>query len=104
MIRIRRLELQDETGVWHPEAYIIENDAGGIELRYPLSWDVIGSKYYGAIQASGLPMEQVEQILSGTRLRWLPVETVAFDFEQATELLDPQFHIPRLKKKIAAPA
>lgn len=104
MVRFRRLERKAETGEWFDDSYAIESPDGKIHFRYNLAWDVIGSRYYGKIQASGVSLEQVHLVLDEPGLKWLPVETLDMDFEQAIEFLDPQFHIPRLKKKVAASA
>ena len=102
MIRIRRLQAQDEKGNWYDDCYVIESPDGKIHFRYNLAWDVIGSRYYGKIQQSGVLLEQVHQVLNEKGFRWLPVETLDMTYDEATELLDPQFYIPRLKKKIVA--
>lgn len=102
MVRIRRLQRKDEMGKWYDDSYAIESLDGKIHFRYNLAWDVIGSRYYGKIQQSGVPLEQVHLVLNEPGLKWLPVETLDLDFDQATEMLDPQFHIPRPKKKVPA--
>ncbi len=104
MIHIRRLQRRDEQGEWYDDSYAIENSDGKVTFRYNLSWEYLGGRLNYQIQQSGLPLEGLEQVFNNPKMRWLPVEPVALDFEQATELLDPQFHIPRLKKKVAAPA
>lgn len=103
MVRIRRLQRQDETWHWYDDSYAIESTDGKIHFRYNLAWDVIGSRYYGKIQQSGLPLDQVHLVLDEPGLKWQPIETLDMTFDQATEILDPEFHIPRLKKRIPVP-
>ena len=104
MIRIRRLQRRDAKGKWYDDSYAIEQPTGEIEFRYNLTWERIGGEYAFAIKQSGLPLEQVEQVWDTPKMRWLPGEVFDMTYEEATELLDPQFHIPRLKKKILVPA
>ncbi len=104
MTRARRLQSQDENGEWYSEAYAIESPEGAIIFHYPFWWEHIGGQYAYQIKESRLPLEHVEQILHAPKLKWLPVEKLDLTFEQAIELLDTECHIPRLKKKVAAPA
>jgi len=47
------------------------------------------------IQERGLSLEQLEQVLAGDSLRWLPVETLEMDDEDAIQALDRECHVPR---------
>lgn len=47
------------------------------------------------IQEQGLSLEQLEQVLAGDSLRWLPVETLEMDDEDAIQALDRECHVPR---------
>ncbi|MBI4674456.1 MAG: hypothetical protein HY741_22660 [Chloroflexi bacterium] len=104
MIRIRRLQRQDEDGKWFDDSYAIQASDGKVTCRYNLTWEYLGGRLNYQIQQSGLPLEELEQVFDNPRMRWLPVETLDMSFEQATEFLDPQFHIPRLKKRVTLQA
>lgn len=47
------------------------------------------------IQERELSLEQLEQVLSGDSLRWLPVETLEMDDAEAIQALDRECHVPR---------
>jgi len=47
------------------------------------------------IQEQRLSLEQLEQVLAGDSLRWLPVETLEMDDEDAIQSLDRECHVPR---------
>ena len=94
MIRVRKLERKDEDGAWRSDAYAVEMPGGQVTLRYSLAWEYLGGRYNRLIQERGLPLEQLEQVLAGDSLRWLPVETCTDD-EQAIRTLDRECHAPR---------
>jgi hypothetical protein len=102
MVRFRRLQQQDEQGQWYDDSYAIEGPDNQVHFRYNLAWDGVGSRYYGKIQQSDVALEQIHQVLYGNGLRWLAVETLDMTYADATDLLDPHFHIPRPKKSVVA--
>lgn len=104
MIRARRLQGKDENGNWYSEAYAVQAPNGEIIFHYPFWWEHIGGQYANEMKQSDLPLEQIEQILSGPKLKWLALESLDMPFDQAMEFLDEECHIPRLKKKTLAPA
>lgn len=88
MIRYRRLQVCDNRGRWYTDAYAVEDEQGQVLLRYPLSWEHLGSDYNARIRERKLSLEQLENLLKGPRLRWLAVESLALDFAHAVEQLD----------------
>ena len=70
-------------GTWHSDAYAIETRNEQITLRYSLAWEYLGGRYNQVIQERGLSLEQLEQVLAGDSLRWLPVETLEMYEEDA---------------------
>jgi len=96
MTRIRKLQRKGEDGTWHSDAYVVETRHGQIMLRYSLAWEYLGGRYNRMIQEQGLLLEQLEQVLAGDSLRWLPVETLEMDDEDAIRALDRECHVPRL--------
>jgi len=95
MTRIRKLQRKGEDGTWHSDAYAVETRSGQITLRYSLAWEYLGGRYHQMIQEQGLSLEQLEQMLAGDSLRWLPVETIEMDDEDAIQALDRECHVPR---------
>ena len=95
MIRIRKLQRKGEDGAWHSDAYAVEMPGGQVTLRYSLAWEYLGGRYNRLIQERGLSLEQLEQVLAGDSLRWLPVETFVMDDEQVIRTLDRECHVPR---------
>jgi hypothetical protein len=95
MTRIRKLQRKGEDGTWHSDAYAVETRNGQITLRYSLAWEYLGGRYNRTIQEQGLSLEQLEQVLAGDSLRWLPVETLEMDEEDAIQALDRECHVPR---------
>ncbi|MBM4465960.1 MAG: hypothetical protein FJ014_10490 [Chloroflexi bacterium] len=95
MTRIRKLQRKGEDGTWHSDAYAVETRHGQIKLRYSLAWEYLGGRYNRMIQEQGLSLEQLEQVLAGDSLRWLPVETIEMDDEDAIQALDCECHVPR---------
>ena len=95
MTRIRKLQRKGEDGTWHSDAYAVETRHGQIKLRYSLAWEYLGGRYNQMIQEQGLSLEQLEQVLAGDSLRWLPVETIEMDDEDAIRVLDRECHVPR---------
>ncbi len=95
MIRVRKLERRGENGDWHSDAYALETSGGQISLRYSLAWEYLGGRYNRMIQEQKLSLEQLEQVLVGDNLRWLPVETLEMNDEDGIEALDRECHVPR---------
>lgn len=95
MTRIRKLQRKGEDGTWHSDAYAVETRNGQIALRYSLAWEYLGGRYNQMIQEQGLSLEQLQQVLAGDSLRWLPVETLEMDEEDAIRTLDRECHVPR---------
>ncbi|MGA9349579.1 MAG: hypothetical protein WBW48_12370 [Anaerolineae bacterium] len=95
MTRIRKLQRKGEDSTWHSDAYAVETRNGQITLRYSLAWEYLGGRYNQMIQEQGLSLEQLEQVLAGDSLRWLPVETLEMDEEDAIQALDRECHVPR---------
>jgi hypothetical protein len=95
MTRIRKLQRKGGDGTWHSDAYAIETRNGQITLRYSLAWEYLGGRYNQMIQEQGLSLEQLEQVLAGDSLRWLPVETLELDEEDTIQALDRECHVPR---------
>jgi hypothetical protein len=95
MIRIRKLQRKDENGTWHSDAYAVEMPDGQLVLRYSLAWEYLGGRYNRMIRERGLSLEQLEQVLSGDSLRWLSVENLEMDDEEAIQVLDRECHVPR---------
>ncbi len=102
MVRIRRLQARDERGKWYPEAYAIETPESKIVLRYPLTWEYLGGRYNAQIAERNLALAELEQVLSGRKLRWLAVETLPLDYEQALAVLDRECHVPTKQKAVVA--
>jgi len=95
MIRVRKLQRKGEDGVWHSDAYAVEMPDGRLTLRYSLAWEYLGGQYNRLIQERGLSLEQLERVLVGDSLRWLPVETLVTGNEEAIRALDRECHVPR---------
>jgi hypothetical protein len=95
MIRVRKLQRKGEDGVWHSDAYAVETPGGQVTLRYSLAWEHLGGRYNRLIQERALSLEQLEQVLAGDSLRWLPVETFVMDDEQVIQRLDHECQVPR---------
>jgi hypothetical protein len=95
MTRIRKLQRKGEGGTWHSDAYAVETRDGQITLRYSLAWEYLGGRYNQMIREQGLSLEQLEQVLAGDSLRWLPVETFEMDDKDAIQALDRECHVPR---------
>ena len=95
MTRIRKLQRKGGGSTWHSDAYAVEARNGQITLRYSLAWEYLGGRYNRMIQEQGLSLEQLEQVLAGDSLRWLPVETLEMDDEDAIQALDRECHVPR---------
>jgi hypothetical protein len=95
MIKIRRLQLRNDEGRWALEAYAIEDAEGRVTLRYPLGWEYLGARYNGQIREQNLGLDQLEELVSGERLRWLQPEVVEDALVGRTlEALDRECHIP----------
>lgn len=95
MIRVRKLQRKGEDGTWHSDAYAVEMPNGQITLRYSLAWEYLGGRYHRMIRERELSLEQLEQVLDGNSLRWLPVEKLETDYEKAIQALDHECHVPR---------
>jgi len=95
MTRIRKLQRKGGDGAWHSDAYAVETHNGQITLRYSLAWEYLGGRYNQMIQEQGLSLEQLEQVLAGDCLRWLPVETLETDDEDTIQALDRECHVPQ---------
>jgi hypothetical protein len=95
MTKIRKLQRKGEDGTWHSDAYAVETRNGQITLRYSLAWEYLGGRYNQIIQERALPLEKLEQVLAGDSLRWLPVESLEMDGEDAIQALDRECHVPR---------
>jgi len=95
MTRIRKLQRKGEDGTWHSDAYAVETRHGQTTLRYSLAWEYLGGRYNQMIQEQGLSLGQLEQVLAGDSLRWLPVEILEMDEENAIRALDRECHVPR---------
>lgn len=95
MTRIRKLQRKGSDGVWHSDAYAVETRNGQVTLRYSLAWEYLGGRYNRMIQEQGLSLEQLEQVLTGDSLRWLPIETFKTDDEEIIQALDSECHVPR---------
>lgn len=103
MVRIRRLQAQDEKGRWYNDSYAIETPDGQVEFRYNLTWEHMGGRYANQIRDSGLQLNKIDQVLSEPKLKWLPVETLDLSYAAATEVLDRECHIPSLQRTRARP-
>ena len=88
MVKFRRLQVCDKRGRWYTDAYAIEDEHRQVLLRYPLSWEHLGSDYNAQIRKLELSLEQLEMLLKGPQLRWLAVESLALDFAHAIKQLD----------------
>ncbi len=95
MVLIRRLQRKDEKGRWYTDAYAIETPDKRIELRYPLSWEHLGAMYNAEFRKRGLTLVELDQVLSGRNLKWLPLEALQVGYEQALSMLDRECNIPR---------
>lgn len=95
MIRIRKLQRKGMDGTWHSDAYAVEMPNGRLMLRYSLAWEYLGGRYNRMIQEEGLSLEQLEQVLGGDSLRWLPIETLETDDGEAIQALDRECHVPQ---------
>lgn len=95
MTRIRKLQRRSEDGTWHSDAYALETQGGRITFRYSLAWEYLGGRYNRIIQERGLLLEQLEQVLAGDSVRWLPIETFETEDEQVIQALDQECCIPR---------
>ena len=89
------IRAEGEDGAWHSDAYAVETRKGRITLRYSLAWEYLGGRYNQIIQEQGLSLEELEQVLGGDSLRWLAVETLEMDDEDAIQTLDRECHVPR---------
>lgn len=80
-MKIRRLQRKDEHEQWYDDAYVYENEDGQVIFCCNLTWESVGRRYYKAFQESGVPIEDVETVLSldGRTMRWLPLEVIADD-------------------------
>jgi hypothetical protein len=94
MVRIRKLQRKGEDGRWHSDAYAIEL-RDKVILRYSLAWEFLGSRYNQMIQEKDLSLEQLDQILTDDSLRWLSVEKLEVDTEEALNVLDCECHVPQ---------
>lgn len=101
MVRIRRLQRKDEHGRWYTDAYAIETPDGHVRLRYPLSWEYLGAQYNAEISKQRLSLERLGELLSSRKLRWLAVETLVVDDDQALSILDRECNIPTMRKAVA---
>lgn len=95
MTRIRKLQRKGSDGTWHSDAYALETHDGRVAFRYSLAWEYLGGRYNRMIQERGLSLEQLEQVLAGDSLRWLPVETFETDDEEVIQALDRECHVPQ---------
>ena len=89
------MQRKGSNGAWHSDAYAIETPNGQITLRYSLAWEYLGGRYNRMVQERGLSLEQLEQVLTGNSLRWLPIETLETDDEEIIQALDSECHVPR---------
>ncbi|MEA3341156.1 MAG: hypothetical protein U9R15_14425 [Chloroflexota bacterium] len=94
MTKIRKLQRKGEDGTWHNDAYAIETRKGRITLRYSLAWEYLGGRYNRMIQEQNLSLEQLEQVLSGDSVRWMPIETFETNFEETLHSLDRECCVP----------
>ena len=82
IMRIRRLQRQDETGLWYDDAYAFEDDHGKVEFRYNLTRDRVGSAFNTRLSDTQSRLDAIESLIQpGAGFRWLPVETIP-DAEQ----------------------
>ena len=99
-MRIRRLQsLGDDDQYWVDEAYAYETPDRTVRFRCnPMVWEGIGARHNRTLKAHGTPLEQIETvILTGDRLRWLEIEEIDDDPEEAIAHLDKVCNIPWLK-------
>lgn len=88
---------EDEEGQWYDDAYAYEDSAGKVIFRYNLTWERLGSTYYGRIRDAGISLEEVDPvILPSDGLRWLPIEIIAEQNAKSfLEVLDEACAIPK---------
>ena len=98
-VRILQRHLDDE---WLDEAYVYEAQDNNLVFRYNLTWESMGSKYAGQIQAAQVTLEDLETILPhGDKMRWLEIETILDDDrDMFLEKLDERCCIPRPQPKL----
>ncbi len=111
MMKLRRLQRQNENDQWYDDAYAYEDSQGRVIFRYNLTWDRIGSTYNGKLQESGVAIESIETILQpGDRFRWLPLELipteaaprVLAELDDACAIPKPRSIADSLKSPLAA--
>jgi hypothetical protein len=97
MIRVRRLQRQNERNEWYDDAYALEDHDGQVTFCYNLTWDRVGARYNSQLKETGIPLDEVDTVLQpGDQFRWLPVEEI--EDEQSTtflEELDKRCAIPK---------
>jgi hypothetical protein len=94
MVRIRKLQRKGMDNVWHNDAYAIELDDGSVVFRYSLAWEHMGSHYNRMIQEQHTSLEQLDEVLSGESIRWMPVEVFETDEEATMAALDQECNVP----------
>lgn len=97
-MKIRRLQRKDENDQWYDDAYVYENEKGQVIFCCNLTWESVGRRYYKEFKESGVPIEEVETILSldGQIMRWSPIETIEEErVETFLEELDEACAIPK---------
>jgi hypothetical protein len=97
-MRIRRLQRKDENDLWYDDAYVYEDENGQVIFCCNLTWESVGRHYYREFKKSGVPIEEVETVLSldGQIMRWLPIEIIEEDqVESYLEALDEACAIPK---------
>ncbi len=100
MVRVRKLEQRDEQGRWFSDAYAIETPDGTIEFRYSLAWEYLGGRYNQIIQRSGRTLEELEEVVRGSDLRWRSPRTLPLDYQEAVARLDRECCVPRLVRNV----
>jgi hypothetical protein len=97
MIRVRRLQRQNEQNKWYDDAYAVEDRDGQVTFYYNLTWDRVGAKYNRQLKETGISLDEIDTVLQpGDRFRWLPVEVIDDDQSAAfLEELDERCAIPK---------
>ena len=106
-MKIRRLQRKDEHDQWYDDAYVYEDEDGQVIFHCNLTWESVGRRYYRAFKESGVPIEEIETVLSldGQTMRWLEIEVIAADqVELFLEKLDEACAIPRPRSVTMAKA
>ncbi len=106
-MKIRRLQRKDEHDQWYDDAYVYEDKDGQVIFRCNLTWESVGRRYYRVFKESGIPIEEIETVLSldGQTMRWLELEVITDDqIEVFLEKLDETCAIPKPRSVTMAKA